>query len=179
MLLSYNQKYTRLFNLESVERPESLLRLDLTLESPGKPDDQQLAEGDPYRHPAYCVEVVLYQSLQHRSEITDKSNTNIHLNGLYTASGVDLRHHVSNIFSPVLFLLPQGGLDLEAAHEVEGNNALLVHMATRVRNSAPLTRINILTGADYKQIAWFHRLLNQEISFNFDLWKLHSNWWLN
>ena len=124
--------------MESVEGPESLLRLDLTLESPGEPDDKQLAEGDPYRHPAYCVEVVLYQSLQHRSEITDdKSNTNIHLNSLYTASSVDLRHHVSNIFSPVLLLLPQSGLDLEAAHEVEGHNAVLVHMTTGVRNSAP------------------------------------------
>ena len=49
----------------SVQGPEGLLGLDLTLQSPRQPNDQKLTEGDADGNTSHSVEVVVNQSLQH------------------------------------------------------------------------------------------------------------------
>ena len=48
----------------SVEGPQGLLRLDLTLQSPRQPNDQKLTESDADGNTSHSVEVVVNQSLQ-------------------------------------------------------------------------------------------------------------------
>ena len=48
----------------SVEGPECLLRLYLSLQSAGQPDDQELTESDAYSNASHCVEVVVDQTLK-------------------------------------------------------------------------------------------------------------------
>ena len=53
----------------SVQGPESLLGLDLTLQSPRQPDDQELAESDADSNASHSVEVVVDQPLEHETII--------------------------------------------------------------------------------------------------------------
>ena len=53
----------------SVEGPERLLRLYLTLQGTSQPDDQKLTESDADGNASHRVEVVVDQSLQHDTSI--------------------------------------------------------------------------------------------------------------
>ena len=53
----------------SVEGPERLLRLYLTLQGTSQPDDQKLTESDADGNASHSVEVVVDQSLQHDTSI--------------------------------------------------------------------------------------------------------------
>ena len=48
----------------SVEGPECLLRLDLSLQSARQPDDQELTESDAYSNASHSVEISENQALQ-------------------------------------------------------------------------------------------------------------------
>ena len=124
----------------SVEGPECLLRLDLSLQSASQPDDQELTESDAYSNTSHCVEVVVDQTLK-PDRIINTGGGEIewsHLNSLDTPPGVDPLQNFSLLFDIVsTFLVSLGGSHLEATHEVEGDNTVLLDMTAGVWDSTP------------------------------------------
>ena len=124
----------------SVEGPKGLLRLDLSLQCASQPDDQELTESDAYSNTSHCVEVVVDQTLK-PDRIINTGGWEIewsHLNSLDTPPGVDPLQNFSLLFDIVsTFLVSLGGSHLEATHEVEGDNTVLLDMTAGVWDSTP------------------------------------------